>query len=724
MRLNKYLIAYFVCLFVPFIGIKAQRNSSFVNTFIGTDGTGHTFPGPSMPFGMVQPGPDNRDYGWNHTSGYQYRDTLIMGFSQTRFSGTGINEMGDVLLLPINPKKANAKNSYEKASESAKVGYYSVMKNDGVKVELTCTQRVALHRYTYPEKEAQVLLDLQHGLCFVFDENSEKGLVVESSVKIENAHTISGYCSTDNWVKRKYFFTLTFDQPFIHSTELAKKANEKAPKFLLDFLLDESKLLKVKIALSSVDIDGAKRNMEAELNQWDFQRVCTQNQTEWDTYLNRVSIKAPAKQKELFYTSLYHLLLQPSNIADVDGRFRSANDSIQVAQDKAFYSTLSIWDIYRGAFPLLQIIAPEKIDGIVQSMLQHHQAKGFLPIWTAWGQDNFCMIGNHSIPMILSAYQNGFTGFDAKIALNAMWETSTKSHINSNWELYNQFGYYPFDQLDNESVSRTLESGYDDWCVAEMARKLGRTDIVADFQKRALFYRNLYDPESMFLRGKNSSGTWRTPFDPLMATSPLNNPGDYTEANAWQYFWTPAQYDVPGMMQLLGGEENFTKKLNAFFTTESLNPNKFLGQEAMIGQYAHGNEPSHHILYLYAFTKEPKSGQTYIRQVMQEFHNNTPDGMIGNDDCGQMSAWYVLSTLGFYPVNPADGTFVFGSPQVKKASILLPNQAKFVMKAQHFSNRKFLQENPSLNQQKLDRNFIRYREIMQGGRLTFHMSNK
>jgi predicted alpha-1,2-mannosidase len=372
----------------------------------------------------------------------------------------------------------------------------------------------------------------------------------------------------------------------------------------------------------------------------------------------------------------------------------------------------------------LQIIAPEKVNGIVNSMLLHHKANGFLPIWTAWGQDNFCMIGNHAIPMILSAYQNGFTGFDAKIALNAMWETSTKSHINSNWELYNHFGYYPFDQLDNESVSRTLESGYDDWCVSEMARKLERTDIVADFQKRAMYYRNLYDPESTFLRGKNSNGAWRAPFDPLMATSPLNNPGDYTEANAWQYFWTPALYDVPGMMQLLGGEENFINKLNAFFTTESLNPNKFLGQEAMIGQYAHGNEPSHHILYLYAFTKEAKRGQAYIRQVMQEFHNNTPDGMIGNDDCGQMSAWYVLSTLGFYPVNPADGTFVFGSPQVKKASILLPNQAKFVMKAQHFSNRTFLQENPSLNQQKLDRNFIQYTEIMQGGRLTFHMSNK
>ncbi len=723
MSFIKYVIVGLVLLFFPLTGINAQKYSSFVNTFIGTDGTGHTFPGPSMPFGMVQPGPDNQDFGWNHTSGYQYKDTFLMGFSQTRFSGTGINEMGDILLLPINPKRATEKNAYYKETESASVGYYRVTKKDDVKVELTCSDRVAFHQYTFPEKEAQVYLDLQHGLRFVFEENDPKGLVLESSVKIENNTTISGYCSTSNWVYRRYYFTITFSQPFANSTVIAGKENEKAPKYLLDFTLNKEQVLKVKIALSTVDVEGAKRNMEAEINHWDFQKVCDENRKRWENYLSRIVIKAPQKQKEIFYTSMYHLLLQPSNIADVDGRFRGVDNAVKTATNNEYYSTLSIWDIYRGAFPLLQIVAPEMIDGIVQSMLMHQQAKGFLPIWTAWGQDNYCMIGNHAIPMILSAYQNGFTGFDPKEALNAMVETSTKSHINSNWEMYNQYGYYPFDQLDNESVSRTLESGYDDWCVAEMARKLGRSDIAEDFQNRAAYYRNLYDPVSTFLRGKNSAGAWRSPFDPLMATSPLNNPGDYTEANAWQYFWTPAQYDVQGMMQLLGGEENFTKKLNDFFTTESLNPNKFLGQEAMIGQYAHGNEPSHHILYLYGLTKEPKTGQKYIHQVMNEFHNNTPDGMIGNDDCGQMSAWYILSSLGFYPVNPADGTFVFGSPQVKKAIIHLPNQAKFVMKALQFSDKTYFQENPTLNKQKLDRNFIRYSEIMQGGRLTFQMSN-
>ena len=714
-----------LCCFVS-VGwiLSAQQYSKFVNPFIGTDGTGHTFPGPSMPFGMVQPGPDNQDYGWNHTSGYQYKDTFLMGFSQTRFSGTGINEMGDVLLLPINPKRASEKNAYDKATESASVGYYRVTKKDGVKVELTCSDRVTFHQYSFPEQEAQVYLDLQHGLRFVFEKNDPKGLVIESSVKIENNTTISGYCSTSNWVNRRYYFTVTFSQPFVNSTLLAGKENEKAPKYLLDFNLINSQVLQVKIALSTVDVEGAKRNMEAEIKHWDFQKVRDENRKTWENYLSRIDIKAPQKQKEVFYTSLYHLLLQPSNIADVDGRYRGVDDLVKTAANKAYYSTLSIWDIYRGAFPLLQIAAPEKIDGIVQTMLVHHQAKGFLPIWTAWGQDNYCMIGNHAIPMILSAYQNGFTGFDSNAALQAMVETSTVSHINSSWEMYTKFGYYPFDLLEIESVSRTLESGYDDWCVSEMARKLGREDIVQDFQKRAAYYRNLFDPETTFLRGKNSNGQWRTPFDPLMATSPLNNPGDYTEANAWQYFWTPAQHDVQGMIDLLGGKKQFTDKLNAFFTTESPNPNKFLGQEAMIGQYAHGNEPSHHICYLYAYSNEPKTGQKYIHQVVKDFHNNTPDGMIGNDDCGQMSAWYILSTLGFYPVNPADGTFVFGSPQVKKATVNVSNNQRLTIKAKHFSSENIFQEDPSFNKEIVNRNFIRYPELMQGGTLKFHMTNK
>ncbi|WP_299365788.1 GH92 family glycosyl hydrolase [Winogradskyella sp.] len=701
-----------------------STNRALVNPFIGTDGTGHTFPGPSMPFGMVQPGPDNKDYGWNHTSGYQYRDTLLLGFSQTRFSGTGINEMGDVLLLPYSKEKEALRNSYFKNTEKAEVGYYALTKKDEVKVELTCSERVAFHQYIFPSREAHVFINLQHGLRFVFDENSQKGLVLDSKVTIENDSTISGYALTDNWVKRKYFYTIQFSEPFSSIEELPKAENDKAPKYDAAFKLKDDKQLKVKIALSSVSVDGSKLNLVTEIPHWDFEAVKSHNQSTWDDYLNRIQIEAPKKQKEIFYTSLYHLFLQPSNIADVDGKYRGANDEIATAPNKAYYSTLSIWDVYRAAFPLLQIVAPERIDGIVNSMLLHHDAAGFLPIWTAWGQDNYCMIGNHAIPMILSAYNNGFTGFDAQKALQAMVETSTESHINSDWELYNQYGYYPFDKLDNESVSRTLESGFDDYAVAQMAKKLGDSTIYTTFTQRANYYKNLFDPETKLFRGKDTQGHFRTPFDPLTATSPLNNPGDYTEANAWQYFWTPAQYDVDGMIELLGGTTEFTNHLNTFFTTEALNPNKFLGQEAMIGQYAHGNEPSHHILYLYAFSHTPKKGQKYIKRVMEEFHNNTPDGMIGNDDCGQMSAWYILSTLGFYPVNSSDGTFVIGAPQVSEATIQLANGKKFSMTTENFSENNNFTDSVFMNDNLIEDHKISFDQIINGGKLEFKMTNK
>ena len=717
MGIKKIIISLLSLLYI--FNINAQNNSKFVNTFIGTDGTGHTFPGPSLPFGMVQPGPDNSIEGWNHTSGYQYKDTLLLGFSQTRFSGTGIGEMGNILLLPFNEKKINLKNRYFKNTETASVGYYSLMKKDDVKVELTCSERVAFHKYTFPDSKGKLLLDFQHGIQFLND-----SLVLESDIKIENPSTISGYCKTKGWVTKKYFFTINFETPFAASKELPKEKKQNAPKYILDFELPKNYILQVKIALSTVNVDGAKINLKSEIPHWDFEKVKQNAELVWNDYLNRIDIEAPQKQKEIFYTSLYHLLLQPSNIADVDGKYRGANDTISIAQNKEYYSTLSIWDIYRGAFPLLQIIAPEKIDGIISTMLLHHKAVGFLPIWTAWGQDNFCMIGNHAIPMILSAHNNGFDGFDKKEALKAMIETTTKSHINSDWQLYNQYGYYPFDKLDNEAVSRTLESGFDDYSVAQMALEMNDKENGIVFNKRANFYRNLFDKESQLFRGKDTNGNWRTPFDPLSATSPMNNPGDYTEANAWQYFWTPAQYDIDGMKKLLGGTSVFTKKLNDFFSIESPNPNKFLGQEAMIGQYAHGNEPSHHIVYLYAFSETPKVGQKYIHKIINEFHNNAPDGMIGNDDCGQMSAWYILSSLGFYPVNPVSSEFILGAPQVKKATLLLKNNKTFTIEATDFSVENIYQESAKLNNYLIKKPFITYSEIMSGGGLNFQMTNK
>lgn len=700
--------------------VNSQDNSRYVNVFIGTDGTGHTFPGPSLPFGMVQPGPDNQAGDWDHTCGYQYRDTLLAGFSQTRLSGTGISEMGDILLLPyVQRKPGNLRFLYFKNTENASPGYYTLIKKDQVKVELTCSERVAFHRYTYPFQHAKLLIDLQHGLRFLTD-----SLVLESDVKIEDNQTISGYCHTKNWVERKYFFVIKFNEAIVKSELLPKRKKENAPKYILSFKLGNKKILLVKIALSTADVAGAKLNLQTEIPGWDFDQVRENARNEWKKYLGRIEIEAEIRQKEIFYTSLYHFLLQPSNIADVNGRYRGADDKITVAPNNEYYSTLSIWDIYRATFPLLEIIVPERINGIISSMMLHHKAAGFLPIWTAWGQDNYCMIGNHSIPMILSAYTNGFRGFDPHEALKAMVETSTQSHINSNWELYNKYGYYPFDKLDNESVSRTLESGYDDWCVARMAEKLGEQSIAEKFHIRALYYKNLYDPGSRLFRGKDTRGNYRTPFDPLEATSPMNNPGDYTEANAWQYFWTPAQFDVDGITMLLGGIEAFTKHLDDFFTLEAKKPDKFLGQEAMIGQYAHGNEPGHHIIYLYAFSKRPETGQKYIHRIISEFYNNTPDGMIGNDDCGQMSAWYVLSSLGFYPVNPASNEFVLGAPQVAKSVIHLTDGKSFTIVAKDLSPLNICVEKTFLNAQVQNVPFITYDQIIKGGILSFDMINK
>jgi predicted alpha-1,2-mannosidase len=706
------------CLALKSIG-QHNNNSQFVNVFIGTDGTGHTFPGPSMPFGMVQPGPDNRGEGWNYTSGYQYQDSIILGFSQTRLSGTGISEMGDILLLPfVETDQEKLRNLYFKNTEKATVGYYTVTKKDHVKVELTSTERVAAHRYTFPTEEGKVMVDFQHGLRFLTD-----SLVLNSEVKIEDNQTISGYCHTKNWVERKYFFLLKFDHPFRKTEELPKAKQDKAPKYILSFRLDKSKILQVKIALSTADVTGAKLNLQTEMPLWNFDQVKQNAEKTWNDYLGKIDIEADSEQKEIFYTSLYHLFLQPSNIADVDGRYRGADGKIDRAPDNEYYSTLSIWDVYRGAFPLLEIIAPEKITGIINSMLLHFKAAGFLPIWTAWGQDNYCMIGNHAIPMILSAYNKGFTGFDKHEALRAMIETSTRSHVNSDWELYNHYGYYPFDKLDNEAVSRTLESGYDDWCVAQMAASLGDTSTAETFYERSGYYKKLFDPGTRMFRGKDTKGNWRTPFDPLAATSPMNNPGDYTEANAWQYFWTPAQYDINGMKQILGGEEGFTKQLHDFFTIEAKNPNKFLGQEAMIGQYAHGNEPGQHSVYLYAYSTTPEDGQKYIHKILHEFYNNTPDGMIGNDDCGQMSAWYILSSLGFYPVNPAGNELVLGAPQLKKATVYLANGKKFTISAKNSSSQNIYSKKAFLNGKVIDKPFITYKQIMNGGNLVFEMKN-
>ncbi len=708
-RLSYFLVLFIVVCFFSFKEEKQVDYTQYVSTFIGTDGTGHSFPGPCLPFGMVQPGPDNVNQGWDYTSGYQYKDSMIAGFSQTRANGTGISEFGDILLQPFTvDKKDNFGESYLKETEKASPGYYAVTLKNNVHVALTCTERVAYHQYTYPTNTAYLLVDLQHGLRFITD-----SLVLESNVQIEGNNTISGYCHTKNWVNRKYFFTIVFNQPFSQATLLERKAKEAAPRYVLQFDL-KNQILETKIALSTVSVAGAIQNLNKELPNWDFTNTVNKAKQIWNSYLNRIVIDADDTQKTIFYSCLYRLFIQPSNIADVDGKYRGADDSIRIAKNGEYYSTLSLWDTYRAANPLYSLIAPERVNGIVNTLIEHSKAAGFLPIWTAWGQDNYCMIGNHAIPVIVDAYLKGFKGFEANTALDQMIQSTTVNHINSNWSLLEKYGYYPFDSLDNEAVSRTLEHGVDDYCIALMAEKMGKKALAKKYYHRASFYKNLFDSSTKQMRGKDSKGQWRNPFNPLMATSPMNNPGDYTEANAWQYFWTPAQYDVKGVTQLLKGKKGLTEQLDSFFSIKSLDPNKHLGQEAMIGQYAHGNEPSHHIAYLYAFSEKPQKGKDLIQQIYQQFYGASPSGMIGNDDCGQMSAWYIFATLGFYPVNPVMGDFVLGMPQVVNAQLQLTNQ-----KTLHITNQLNHHKGLTKFNEKAIHTSINYHDLKKGGNLVF-----
>lgn len=679
------------------VSLAMGQHVRYVNTFIGTDGTGHTFPGPSRPFGMVQPGPDCSDTDWNYTSGYQYRDTAILGFSQTHLSGTGIGELGDILMLPgFGNDRCNI---IDKSSEYSEPGYYSVMKMDGVKVELTCTDRVALHRYTFPSRKAEVLIDFTHGIRFLADT-----LVLDSEITFEGDRSIKGYCHTRNWVERRYSFHITFDRPFT-ARKCEGNGKDNAPAYVLTFRTGKDRQLLAKIAMSATSPENALKNMECEAPDWDFDRIRKEASEEWEKYLSRIDIEGGDREKTIFYTALYHLLLQPSDISDCG--------------EEEYYSTLSNWDIYRGAFPLLQIIAPEKIDPIISSMLAHCRQYGFLPIWSVWGKDNYCMIGNHAIPMIVSAYVNGFRGYDTAEAYEAVKTSSLTPHIHSEWDIYEKYGYFPFDIIQGESVSKTLENGYDDWCASILAGIEGHDEDSIRFAERAGYWKNLFDPESGLMRGKDSQGRWRTPFDPYRATSPMNNPGDYTEANAWQYFWTPAQHDIDGLTEALGGRKALEDKLDEFFGTRTESADKYLGQEAMVGLYAHGNEPCHHIAYLYSYTDTPSKGHDIIRSVISDYYSEGPDGLKGNDDCGQMSAWYILSSMGFYPVNPASGEFVTGVPRFRKVTIHLPERHTFIIEAEGSIDGKV--DGISLDGKAIS-NIITYKQIMDGGKLVFRLS--
>ena len=700
--------------------------TKYVNPFIGTAFTGHTFPGATYPLGFMQPGPETGNFSWDYCSGYFYDDEKINGFSQNRLNGTGIVDFGDLLLQPFSgEKREDLSSTFNKSTEVATPGYYSVVLTDNdVKVEVTTAPHVAFHRYTFnADKTAGLLADFQSGLVWSKDRISTH--VLENVVNFESDYIITGYTRRREWTERTYYFVIEFDKPIV-SKELLEQRDprEKAPRYILNFDLGNDSVLNTKVAMSTTGIEGAKSNLAAEGKERSFDDVYKDAKKEWNRYLSKVSIEGTDEDKTNFYTALYHLYIQPNNIADVDGKYVGPNGKISQSPTGKFYSTLSQWDTFRAAFPMYTILSPEIINDLVNNMLEFSEQKGHLPIWALMGQETFTMIGNHSIPMVVDAYLKGFEGFDAERAYSEIKKSLTEGkHKNAGWEEYDKYGYYPYDLFKVESVSRSLESGFDDYCAALMAKKLGKTEDYEFFMNRSGYYKNHYDNETKSMRPKDSKGEWLTPFDPYrLAHADSNIGGHYTEGNALQYTWHVLQ-DIPGLIELLGGKEEAGKVLDFLFTTEQESTGTLSDVTGLIGQYAHGNEPSHHIAYIYMYLDRPEDTQRLIRQICNDFYQNKPDGLIGNDDCGQMSAWYMFSAMGFYPVNPVSGELVFGAPQLPKTTLNLDNGKTFTIEAINLSEENMYIEKIELNGSIYTEKFITYDDIMNGGELTFYMTS-
>jgi len=688
--------------------------TQYVNPFVGAAEFGHCFPNACVPFGLIQAGPETGNCSWAYCSGYQYEDTIINGFSQTRLNGTGCMDLGDVLMMPFSGETVREKygSHFDKTKEKATPEYYSVDLTDfGIKAEMTASEHAAIHRYNFTGNEKpHLLIDFQSAMV-----GSEKQLrkhVLDAGVNIENETTISGFSRTTVWLERTYYYAIEFSKPFSSKTELAKESDEeKAPRYVFDFDLKPGEELMVKVALSSTSVENAKKNLQAEIPEWGFETIRDAAKEKWNNYLSRVQIEGSEEQKHIFYTSMYHLFIQPNNIADVN--------------EDVFYSTLSIWDTYRAAHPLYTILSPERVDGFVNSMLHQNDEQGFLPIWALWGKETYCMIGNHSVPIIVDAYLKGFKGFDAERAYQAVKTSLTQNHRMSEWDVYNKYGYYPFDLIKTESVSKTLESVYDDYCAAQFAKALNKEEDYKYFMNRSNFYKNLFDSGTKLMRGKDSSGNWRTPFNSFELSHASTAGGDYTEGNAWQYTWH-VQHDVPGLIELMGSNEYFTTKLDSLFEMSSSQEGSGFVSDVtgLIGQYAHGNEPSHHVAYLYTLAGKPWKTQKLVHEICQTKYQDKINGLCGNDDCGQMSAWYIFSNLGFYPVNPCGGEFVLGAPQLPKAVINLPNGKSFTMETENYSKDNIYVQSVELNGESYEKNVISYQDIMNGSVLKFYMGDQ
>ncbi|GGK47428.1 hypothetical protein GCM10007963_14640 [Lutibacter litoralis] len=707
--------------------------TKFVNPFIGTGGHGHTYPGATVPFGMLQVSPDNGVSSWDWCSGYHYSDSITIGFSHLHLSGTGIGDLADIRLMPVNKKVDLAvevktrddvpyKSLYSHEEENASPGYYSVqLKDFNIKAELTSSLRTGFHKYTFAENDTQsVVIDL--GFAINWDKTTA------SKISVIDKNTISGYRHSTGWAKnQKVFFVARFSKPIekyellndgSYKNDVTTVEGEKAFAQLFFSSENTNKLL-VKVAVSSVSEANALANLSKE--EISFETVKNEASETWNENLTNITIETDNEDlKTIFYTALYHTQVAPVTFSDVNGEFRKENDEIVKAENYTAYSTLSLWDTFRAEHPLLTFTAQDIVADIINSMLAYYQTNKILPVWTLYGNETNTMTGYHSIPVIAEAYTKGIKGFDINKAYEAM--KTTMMQDERGLDHYKKFGYIPHNLLD-ESVTITLEYAYNDWCVAQIAKELGEEEDYTYFMNRSKAYEHLFDAETGFMRGKNEAGTaWKEPFDPKYSAHRIN--AEYTEGNAWQHSWF-VLHDVENLIQMHGSEAKFTDMLEQLFTESS----EITGDDVsaditgLIGQYAHGNEPSHHIAYMYNFANKPWKTQYWVREILKTQYNTTPDGLSGNEDCGQMSAWYVFSAMGLYPYSPASGEYQIGSPLFKTSTIKISEDISFTIKAENVSDENMYIQSATLNGEEFSKTFISHKQIMTGGTLQFVMGN-
>ena len=699
---------------------KDKALINYVNPFIGTGGHGHTYPGATMPFGMMQLSPDTRLDGWDGCSGYHHSDNYIYGFSHTHLSGTGVSDYGDILLMPTNSinfnngsdGKPGYRAHFSHNNETAEPGFYKVLLDSThIEVELTVSKRSGIHKYSYPSSENQyVILDLEH-----------RDELLDYKIQMLNDSTLTGFRHSKAWATdQRLFYNIHFSKPIKDitylegDTPISKNYKFISKQAVIEFDNPTNDPVFVKIGISAVDQEGALKNLEAEIANTSFDDIKTEAQKSWETQLEKIVIESQNNDyKTNFYTALYHTMIAPNLYQDVDGRYRGMDLEIHQTKDFDYYTVFSLWDTYRAAHPLYTIIEQEKTNDFINTFLAKYDEGGIMPIWDLSANYTGCMIGYHAVPVIADAYLKGINDYDAEKAFEAMKHSATRDQLGL--KSYKTFGFIPVEE-ESESVSKTLEYAYDDWTIAKMAKAMGKDDDFKIYSERAQYYKNIYDPETQFMRGRFRN-TWFAPFDPYEVNF------NYTEANSWQYsFYVPQ--DITGFTNLLGGKDKLEAQLDELFTAEAETSGRSQADiTGLIGQYAHGNEPSHHMAYLYNFVNKPHKTQEKVYQILTELYTNEPDGVSGNEDCGQMSAWYVLSSMGFYPVTPGTNQYIIGTPLFNKATINLENGKQFTIIANNLSDSNIYIESATLNGKQLNESYISHEDIINGGALEFQMTD-